>query len=309
MISLEFDQSRPGFSVLDGATLFRFDFTSAPAEAHLGTSRKSASYWVRRGVRSTIFQEGSTIVILFSRDSVFPCTFKIEIDGAQEATRSLIRCGDRSFAMKTKDGDFDPAQGLATMPGMQMRIEIKPIEASEPGLLSIDPEAENWGPITRMPEFSIGIFDKYSGSEHTIPRPLRHGVPVVSTLPVEPGTPVVEADKQLLDIGASQEQRTMYFRIICNRIIENDLSAGDLSDLILQISLPSGVDTVAPPVNVPVYYVGKDDEYTPESQSIYRAEYTFHQEDTICNVDGFFYLSVYYPMTVQQSLPLAFRSA
>lgn len=307
MITLTFEKKSPGFLLNDGGRSFRLDFISAPVDSCISIAKDSACYWVRNGVRATIFQEQSGVVVLFSRESMFPCTFKMRFSDVDSVGEKSVLVQDIEYVVETQDGEFSLEEGIVTMPGMMMRVDIRLASEVGAGIFAIDTSQETWQPFTRVPEFSVGVFDDPS---FEIPRPLRHGVPVVSTLPTEAKN---QTDAQLLEEGLGEEKRTMYFRIICNRILET-LTAGDLSACKLKIYLPSGLDTVGSPISVPMYYVGTDNSlesgtYLTPSQSVYRAKYTFHKEDTVCYVDGFFYLSVYAPITVQQALPFIFGIA
>ena len=157
---------------------------------------------------------------------------------------------------------------------------------------------------SKMPEFSIGIFDDIS---LTIPRPIRQGNPVISTVPsiIDDNSSTDEID--YYNSGFGPNSKTVYFKIICNQILENSLTSGDLStNLQLKVYLPNGLDTVKTASYEDMYFVSKD---TTNNVSVYSASYTFYKQGTHNNidyVDGFMYFDVHCPLTVQKSLPFQF---
>jgi hypothetical protein len=161
---------------------------------------------------------------------------------------------------------------------------------SEPEGLS--GEGYSVGPGERMPEFSIAVFDD---STRSTPRPVRLGVPVISTVPVFRDG-LGESELVMLEAGLGTEKRRMYFKIISSRVIPEDV------DPVLRIYLPGGLDTVLDPVAVTMTRQASDDD----SRSVFHASYEFHQEDTVNYVDGYAYLSVYIPMEVTAELPVTF---
>ena len=156
----------------------------------------------------------------------------------------------------------------------------------------------------KMPEFSIGSYDD---SALSIPRPVRQGNPVISTVPSLIDSNSSTDDIEYYNNGLGPVSKTIYFKIICNTIIENTLSAGDLSpNLQLKVYLPNGLDTVKAPVYIDMYFVSSD---STNDISIYSASYTFYKQGRYNNidyVDGFMYFDVHCPLTVQKSIPFQF---
>jgi hypothetical protein len=156
----------------------------------------------------------------------------------------------------------------------------------------------------KMPEFSIGSYDD---SALSIPRPVRQGNPVISTVPALIDTNSSTDDTEYYNTGSGPVSKTIYFKIFCNTIIENTLSAGNISpNLQLKVYLPNGLDTVKAPVYVDMYFVSSD---TTNNISVYSASYTFYKQGRYNNidyVDGFMYFDVHCPLTVQKSIPFQF---
>jgi len=156
----------------------------------------------------------------------------------------------------------------------------------------------------KMPEFSIGSYDD---SALSISRPVRQGNPVISTVPAMIDSNSSTDDIEYYNNGLGPLSKTIYFKIICNTIIENTLSSGDLSpNLQLKVYLPNGLDTVKAPVYVDMYFVSSD---TTNDISVYSASYTFYKQGRYNNidyVDGFMYFDIHCPLTVQKSIPFQF---
>jgi hypothetical protein len=321
---LDVSEQIAGFAIRCGEDCGTIDFLSAPIEAYLGGDEQSASFMIRRDIRATVYQEeDGRIVLVATRDTIFPCSFAIKLNGfeIQESARDrlLLVLNNHEIIFKISDAYMEVdtyGAGKITMSGPAMEIAIHSSSlktAANDMMRAMELDTlETYETLDYVPEFSIGVFDAYNPTTHafTRPRPLRLGVPVISTLPTQ-GAELTQDEQDYLEAGIPPEERTMHFRIIASRLVETGLSEGDLSQLKLKLWLPSGLDTVALPIDVPMYYLGTDTDFgqtgPSATQAIYRASYTFHREDTIRYVDGFMYLSVFMPLTVQMGLPVVFR--
>lgn len=153
-----------------------------------------------------------------------------------------------------------------------------------------------------MPEFSIATFDD---SSFTIPRPIRQGVPIISTVPSFVNNSSSSADVDFFENGKGPDFKTIHFRIICNKIMEN-ISISDKSDMELKIYMPNGLDTVKKATYIPMYLVQND---STNNISIYRASYDFYVQgifEGIEFVDGYMYSDVQVPLTIQSVMPFEF---
>lgn len=153
------------------------------------------------------------------------------------------------------------------------------------------------------PEFSIGSFDD---SLFNVPRQIRQGVPIISTVPSKIINTSSSADIDSYNLGLGKDTRTIYFRIICNKILEDSLNTNDLSTLKLKIYLPGGLDTVRPAIYVPMYFIQK---LTDENYSIYRASFDFVKQgfyNGVEYVDGYMYFDVFVPLSIQKTLAFEF---
>ena len=143
---------------------------------------------------------------------------------------------------------------------------------------------------SRGPEFSLGIFDKISPFSH--PRPIRFGVPIISTVPAH-GESLTNTEQIYYDKGLGPDSKTMSFRLVCNQELDVDLPVK------LLIYLPNGLDTVTVPDSIDMTLIS-----SPGDNSVYSGSYGFYKEDTTFTVDGFTYFSVYINTIQQISIPL-----
>jgi hypothetical protein len=157
---------------------------------------------------------------------------------------------------------------------------------------------------SRMPEFSIGTYDD---ANFSIPRPVRQGNPVISTVPALIDTNTSDDDVEYYNSGNGPDSKSIYFKIICNSILEPTLSADDISEnLQLKVYLPNGLDTVKSAVYEDMIFVSND---TTNNISVYKSSFTFYKQGRYNNidyVDGFMYFDVHCPLTVQKSIPFQF---
>lgn len=151
-----------------------------------------------------------------------------------------------------------------------------------------------------MPEFSIGSFDD---SAFTIARPIRQGIPIISSVPSTVNSNSSSADINYYNQGLGGNYKTIYFRIICNKVMEN-ISPNDTSEMKLKIYMPNGLDTVKKAIYEPMTLVSTD---STNNISIYRSSHDFYIQGTydgIEYVDGYMYCDVHVPLTVQKSIPV-----
>ena len=322
-LTLDTSEQHSGFALMIGDAIGKIEFLSAPIEdAFIGSDDSSASFLIRPDIRGTVFQESDSRVLLTaSRNTIFPISFSARLTGFEfvDSTpdKMTLKIQDQDVTLELSGGTFE----FSTLDHVKINmkgalLEMKAYIAKDFSSLSFEKLSldvpEIHGPLDCLPEFSIGVFDAYNPTAKTFsrPRPLRLGVPVISTLPTQ-GDDLTQDEIDFIELGVPAEERTMHFRVVSNRLLESGLVSGDLSELKLKLWLPTGLDTVGLPTTVPLYFLGTDTELgqagPAASQMIYRTSYTFKKEDTIKSVDGFMYLSVYVPLTVQIGLPVMFR--
>lgn len=142
-----------------------------------------------------------------------------------------------------------------------------------------------------LPEFSIAVYDD---SSRVTPRPIRLGIPVISTVPVY-RTGLSDSELQILELGLGTSKRTMYFKIISNVVIP------DTIEPVLHIYLPSNIGAISEPQIIEMTRQISSDS----TRSVFYASHTFYKEDTIQYLDGYAYLSVYMPMEISADLPIS----
>ena len=169
-------------------------------------------------------------------------------------------------------------------------------------ILAFETNATFIDDTTYMPEFSISCFDD---SNFVYPRQIRQGVPIISTVPSFIDSNSSTADIQSYNNGKGTVSKTIYFRVICNKVMET-ISIGETSLMELKIYIPNGLDTVKPAIYRPLTLVSND---STNNISIYSANYDFYEQgnfDGIDYVDGYMYCDVQVPLTVQKSIPIEF---
>lgn len=188
------------------------------------------------------------------------------------------------------------------------------VRFSKNALVMIEPYSESFKTLafetnatfiddsTYMPEFSVSCFDD---SNFLYPRQVRQGVPIISTVPSFIDNSSNAADTQSYENGKGTVSKTIYFRIICNKVMET-ISPGNTSLMELKIYIPNGLDTVKPAIYRPMTLVSND---STNNISIYSTNYDFFEQgnfDGIDYVDGYMYCDVQVPLTVQKSIPIEF---
>ena len=155
---------------------------------------------------------------------------------------------------------------------------------------------------TYMPEFSISTYDD---SSLTISRPIRQGVPIVSTVPASINNLSSSADISYYNNGKGNYYKTIYFKIICNKIME-DIAPGETSDMQLKVYMPNGLDTVKTAIYKNMTLVSTD---STNNYSIYMSSHDFYIQgnyEGIDYVDGYAYFDIQVPLTVQKIMPVEF---
>ncbi len=144
---------------------------------------------------------------------------------------------------------------------------------------------------SRGPEFSLLVCDDYTDGVHSRPRPVRLGVPVISTVPVYSPN-LSEEELTYYSEGKGPSLKKMFFRVVCNQELPD-------ASVKLLIYLPNGVDTVTDPDYIDLVKISEAGE-----NSVFHGEYVFYEEDTVYSVDGFGYFAIYTDVIQQVSLPI-----
>ena len=316
-MNLQIEKNKPIVSVIDDENILSFEFTSYDKNYLISQNDDNIRFLLKK----------QTVVNLSIAEKFFEINFekaisyiqfisiKFKFDSIVEIDPNFIifSKGDKDYVI-----DFENTKYSFESNDTIIIILDKPdngIKVSELNFFAKNFNAQNFKALNatnpfiiddtcKMPEFSIGSYDDSSLS---IPRPVRQGNPVISTVPALIDSNSSTDDIEYYNNGNGPVSKTIYFKIICSTIIENTLSAGDLSpNLQLKVYLPNGLDTVKAPVYVDMYFVSAD---TTNDISVYSASYTFYKQGRYNNidyVDGFMYFDVHCPLTVQKSIPFQF---
>lgn len=154
-----------------------------------------------------------------------------------------------------------------------------------------------------VPEFSISCYDD---SNFTKPRPIRFGIPVISTVPSMIDGTSTREEIDTYNSGKGLDAKTIYFRVFADQILET-LSVGAASSLVsLKVYLPNGLDTIKEPIYKTLYFSSND---STNNRTIYTTSHTFYSQgihNNIEYVDGLMYVDVQLNITIQQSMPIQF---
>lgn len=294
---------------------FEIELVSSPDNFSLLESDASL-FLINEDVKCTIEKDDNKLKLTFNnekfRSSAAGIIFRnISSFSSVNENYSVINFGNKSLRAIGNDLHIDmDKSGLAVLRFMSLAStlifeeSINEFKTSSVSALTALTSPLNISVGQRDPEFAIGVYDKFSSNVFTRPRDIRHGNPVISTVPTH-GPDLTTAELDAINEGLGFDTRTIYFKIVSDRIVEPAITQGEKSALKLKLSLPAGLDTVRDPISLSMYFVEHDNALSP-TMSIYVASFDFHKEDTINYVDGFMLMDVYCPMIVQESMPISF---
>ena len=314
-------------SFVFGEDDFTLEFISAPQNLVAEKNDTKLTLNVRKDITADVMLNDKSFVLNLHKSLSYTVSFAIKFFGA-----SFTKISDKKLKINEKyilEIDFgtfnfnDNGTVLIKVSGNNSKLKLSTEGQEEEEIKSLSFEAftspsglPTIGFGKREPEFAIGTFDYFDSSgdidttQDTVfkfPRLIRNGVPVISTVPSEYNTTDYSiADQNNYLSGKGEISRTIYFKIVCDSVIET-INVGVVSKCQLKIYLPNGLDTVKTAVYVPMtmrYYS------TPKNIAIYSAEYTFFSSgihNSIEYVDGYMYFDVYAPLSVQRDIPLQFN--
>jgi hypothetical protein len=316
-MNIQIDNNKPIINIIDDENNLAFEFISADKNYLVSQNDLSVRLLMKKQTVANILLSENILEISFEKviSYIQFISVKFKFDSIVEIHNNYI-----IFSRGNKDYVIDFLNTKYSFESNDTILVIldKPdnkIKVSELNFFAKNFSSQNFKAFNaanpfiiddtcKMPEFSIGSYDDSSLS---MPRPVRQGNPVISTVPALIDSNSSTDDIEYYNNGNGPVSKTIYFKIICNTIIENTLSAGDVSpNLQLKVYLPNGLDTVKAPVYVDMYFVSAD---TTNDVSVYSASYTFYKQGRYNNidyVDGFMYFDVHCPLTVQKSIPFQF---
>ncbi len=298
---------------LSGSTDLSVLFLSVPKNFFISENNETYYLFVRQNISANCYYNNECLSIDFERNNNFVSLLTIEIsyDSIEtEVDKLYITKDDISYVVTFENIKYDIDDDgkillslLDFQSSMKISENIQMFSANSTFVALVD-SAFTITSNTYIPEFSIAAFDD---SSYTIPRPIRQGQPVISTVPALTNNSSTDEEITYYDKGLGPSSKTIYLKIICNAILESTLTAGQLStNLSLKVYYPNGLDTVKAPVYKSMYFLSKD---TTNNISIYTATVDFYTSgihNNIEYVDGYMYFDVQMPLTVQDSLPISF---
>lgn len=316
-MNLQIESNKPTVNVIDDENILSFEFTSYDKNYLISQNNSNIRLLLKKQTVANLNISENLLEINFEKviSYIQFISFKFKFDSIIEIENNYIifSRGNKEYVI-----DFQNTKYSFESNDILLIILDKPdnsIKVSELNFFAKSFNSQNLKAFNAtnsfiiddtciMPEFSIGSYDDPALS---IPRPVRQGNPVISTVPALISSNSSTDDIEYYNTGSGPISKTIYFKIFCNTIIENTLSAGNVSpNLQLKVYLPNGLDTVKAPVYVDMYFVSSD---TTNNISVYSASYTFYKQGRYNNidyVDGFMYFDVHCPLTVQKSIPFQF---
>jgi hypothetical protein len=301
-------------------------FVSAPQDYIIQQNDENAVVHLRKNVTAEIKQYSNIISIDINKSISFSVSFAIQIKNFKLEKLSDFRLLiDDNYVLEVDHGQLDFNNQnviLVKLFNEDTSIKIKKYSKTFEALstdsdftMFVSPSGlPTIGFGVREPEFSIGIYDYYNSSESIessssfkFPRLIRNGVPIISTVPSQTDVNISLAAKESYTSGLGEEKKTLYFKIICNSLIEPSLTVGLTSRCQLKVYNPGGLDIVKAAEYVPMIL-----RYTSATKNIqvYSAEYTFYKSgihNDVEYVDGYMYFDVYAPVSVQRDIPFQFN--
>jgi hypothetical protein len=314
-MNIQIENNKPVVNVIDDENILSFEFTSADKNYLISQNDNNVRILLKKQTVANLDISENFFKINFEKKISYIqfISLKFKFDSIIEIDNNYIifSRGDKDYVI-----DFNNTKYSFESNDTLLIVLDKPdnsLKVSEINFFARNFTSQNFKAFNatnsfiiddtcKMPEFSIGTYDDSSLS---IPRPVRQGNPVISTVPALINSNSSTDDIQYYNNGSGPVSKTIYFKIICNTVLENTLSSGNLSpNLKLKIYLPNGLDTVKAPVYVDMYYSS-----APGGTAVYTASYTFYKQGRYNNidyVDGFMYFDVHCPLTVQKSIPFQF---
>ena len=316
-MNLQIENNKPTVNVIDDENILSFEFTSCDKNYLVSQNDSNLRLLLKKQTVANLNISEKFLEINFEKviSYIQFVSIKFKFDSIVEIESNYIifSSGDKDYVIDFQNTKYSFESNdtlLIILDSPNNRIKISELNFFAKSFNSQNFKALNAinsfiiDDTCKMPEFSIGSYDDAALS---IPRPVRQGNPVISTVPAFIDTNSSTDDIVYYNTGLGPTSKTIYFKIVCNTIIENTLSAGDLSpNLQLKVYLPNGLDTVKAPVYIDMYFVSAD---STNDISVYSASFTFYKQGRYNNidyVDGFMYFDVHCPLTVQKSLPFQF---
>jgi hypothetical protein len=278
-MNIQIDNNKPIINIIDDENNLSFEFISADKNYLVSKNDLSARLLMKKQTVANILLSENILEISFEKviSYIQFISVKFKFDSIVEIHNNYIifSRGNKDYVIdfQTTKYSFESNDTLLLI----LDKSEQTIKVSELSSFANNFQSQSFRSFTatnsfliddtcKMPEFSIGSYDDLAFST---PRPVRQGNPVISTVPALIDTNSLTDDIVYYNTGLGPTSKTIYFKIVCNTVIENTLSTGDISPkLQLKVYLPNGLDTVKAPVYVDMYFVSAD---TTNDISVYSA--------------------------------------
>lgn len=311
-LNFKFDNEKNYFTFNCETTFFNIQIENVNSSNLIGSLDNAFIFSIEDKTNLAIYEEFDKINIAFSQDNFNVKSIKLKFSNIKDLAFNInyaaIYLDDnitiKLQAIDCKIANYSDNTLVIICNGPSSRIELfeQGTFSSLTAAIAPDPDPDPVVSIlsetdtfviagSRGPEFSLGIFDDYTDNVHYRGRPIRLGVPVISTVPVYHPN-MSEEDLTYFSNGKGPNSRKLFFRVVCNQELPD-------ASVKLLIYLPNGEDTVTAPDFIDLVKISEAGQ-----NSIYHGEYVFYEEDTIYSVDGFAYFAVYTDIIQQVSLPL-----
>jgi hypothetical protein len=292
-MNIQIDNNKPIINIIDDENNLSFEFISADKNYLVSKNDLSARLLMKKQTVANILLSENILEISFEKviSYIQFISVKFKFDSIVEIHNNYIifSRGNKDYVIdfQTTKYSFESNDTLLLI----LDKSEQTIKVSELSSFANNFQSQSFRSFTatnsfliddtcKMPEFSIGSYDDLAFST---PRPVRQGNPVISTVPALIDTNSLTDDIVYYNTGLGPTSKTIYFKIVCNTVIENTLSTGDISPkLQLKVYLPNGLDTVKAPVYVDMYFVSAD---TTNDISVYSASFTFYKQGRFNNID------------------------
>ena len=250
-MNLQIENNKPTVNIIDDENILSFDFTSYDKNYLISQNDNNIRLLLKKSTVANLSISENFFEINFEKviSYIQFVSIKFKFDSIIEIDNNYIifSRGDKDYVIDFQNTKYsfesnDTLLVILDRPDNSLKIsELNFFAKSFSSQTFTALNATNSFIIDdtcKMPEFSIGSYDDSSLS---IPRPVRQGNPVISTVPALIDSNSSTDDIEYYNNGNGPVSKTIYFKIICNTIIENTLSAGDLSpNLQLKVYLPNG---------------------------------------------------------------------
>jgi hypothetical protein len=287
------------FELSIGQHKLNFVILDAPINSCIGSISQAIAYKIEEDYHVALYADDDTFNILYTQENPKVRTINILIKNINkfdyQKNKAIAILGENQISIDVQDGTivgYDKNILTITTSSPDTRLEFKyKTETDFNSLNYFQPltvDSNVFVPLgNRGPEFSIGIFDKVWSH----PRPIRFGVPVISTVPAH-GSGLTQEEQYYYDLGKGPKSKLIYFRVVCSQELSDDLPVK------LLIYQSNGLDTITQPIAISLTKI------SVSGPSVYSGNHTFYEEDTVAYVDGYIYFTVYIDIIQQASLTI-----